>query len=561
MKKTTVLLIAVLFMVIGYAAYNATINIYGDAKLAENLSDFKVYLSSLKVNGTEVEGINETKDEFTVEDINGNISVDIVNDSTEYDTEAYLDCELEKEETNKTWVYDYTGGEQVFTVPVTGTYKLEVWGAQGGYAKSSDILSGYGGYSVGEIDLKTSDYLYINVGGQGENNLDPAQTAAGGYNGGGTAAAGNVLVYSGGGGGATHIAKTSGILSTLKDNKDDILIVSGGGGPSGYFSASYGLYYGYGGSGGGLSGNGGTSEGAINENKGGLGGTQTTGYAFGQGQTNGNFAGGGGFYGGTAQTDYRGGGGGSGYIGNSLLKNKAMYCYNCTESSEEATKTISTTCVSPSLTAKCAKIGNGYALITLLASSNDVATDKVTISAQESVSQNIESISGKSLTCKLSVNKISRTEVKYVKRYIYDKGIKDTSFTDITCGAFENKGSCTVGENSITIANPSRPYSNAYIITTEKVDLTNFKTLNFNLKTSGTNKYHFITIRTNPLTNNDSYFDSNSTLLERIPIGYNGIFTVDISEIKESVYISLCQRQSTNDTTSSTAIVNQIWLE
>ncbi len=561
MKKTAVLLIAILFMVIGYAAYNATINIYGNALLAENLSDFKVYLSNLKVNGTEVDGINDAKDEFTIEDINGDISVDIVNDSTEYDTEAYLECELEKEEANKTWAYNYTGGEQVFTVPISGTYKLETWGAQGGYAKSSDVLSGYGGYSVGEIDLKTGNQLYINVGGQGENNLDPAKTAAGGYNGGGTAAAGNVLVYSGGGGGATHIAKISGLLSSLENKKDDVLIVSGGGGPSGYFSASYGLYYGYGGSGGGFSGNNGTSEGAINVNTGGLGGTQTSGYAFGQGQTNGNFAGGGGFYGGTAQTDYRGGGGGSGYIGNSLLKNKAMYCYNCAESSEEATKTISTTCVSPSLTAKCAKTGNGYALITLLASSNDVTTDKVTISAQESVSQNMESISGKLLTCKLKVNKISRTEVKYAKRYIYDKGIKDTSFTDITCGAFENKGSCTVGENSITITNPSIPYSNAYIITSDKIDLTNFKTLNFNLTTSGTNKYHFITIRTGPLTNNDSYFDSNSTLLERIPIGYNGIFSVDISEIKDSVYISLCQRQSTNDTTSSTAVVNQIWLE
>ena len=311
-------------MVIGYAAYNTTINIYGNGKLAENLSDFKVYLSNLKVNGKEVSGINETKDGFIINDINGDISVDIVNNSTEYDTESYLECELEKEATNKIWTYDYTGGEQTFTVPVTGTYKLETWGAQGGYAKSSDILSGYGGYSVGETDLKASDYLYINVGGQGENNLDPAQTADGGYNGGGTAAAGNVLVYSGGGGGSTHIAKTSGLLSTLENKKDDILIVSGGGGPSGYFFASYGLYYGYGGAGGGFKGTDGTSESTININTGGLGGTQTTGYAFGQGQTNGNFAGGGGFYGGTAKTDYRGGGGGFGYIGNSLLKNKKI---------------------------------------------------------------------------------------------------------------------------------------------------------------------------------------------------------------------------------------------
>ena len=31
---------------------------------------------------------------------------------------------------------------------------------------------------------------------------------------------------------------------------------------------------------------------------------------------------------------------------NTLLTNKAMYCYNCQESTEESTKTISTACVS-----------------------------------------------------------------------------------------------------------------------------------------------------------------------------------------------------------------------
>ncbi|HCY44879.1 MAG TPA: hypothetical protein DHU33_05585 [Firmicutes bacterium] len=61
-------------------------------------------------------------------------------------------------------------------------------------------------------------------------------------------------------------------------------------------------------------------------------------------------------------------GGGSGYIGNSLLSNKAMYCYNCEESSEESTKTISTTCVEETPTVNCAKKGNGYARITYIGS-------------------------------------------------------------------------------------------------------------------------------------------------------------------------------------------------
>ncbi len=74
--------------------------------------------------------------------------------------------------------------------------------------------------------------------------------------------------------------------------------------------------------------------------------------------------GGNGFYGGGA-SDFSYGGGGSGYIGISL-SNKAMYCYNCKESSEENTKTISTICEEETPIEKCAKKGNGYARITYI---------------------------------------------------------------------------------------------------------------------------------------------------------------------------------------------------
>ena len=202
MKKTTILIIVVLFMVIGYAAYNTTINIYGNGKLAENLSDFKVYLSNLKVNGKEVSGINNTKDEFTINEINGDISVDVINDSTEYDTEAYLSCDV-----SQSWDFDYTGGEQTFTVPTTGTYKLETWGAQGGNYDTIKV-GGYGAYSSGNKKITQTDKLYINVGGQGT-------VSQGGYNGGGS------TDYSGGGGGgATHIALESGKLSILENKKN-----------------------------------------------------------------------------------------------------------------------------------------------------------------------------------------------------------------------------------------------------------------------------------------------------------------------------------------------------
>ena len=45
-----------------------------------------------------------------------------------------------------------------------------------------------------------------------------------------------------------------------------------------------------------------------------------------------------------------------------------MYCYECEESNEEATKTVSTTNVSEEAIANYAKKGNGYARITFIGS-------------------------------------------------------------------------------------------------------------------------------------------------------------------------------------------------
>ena len=426
MKKTTILIIVVLFMVIGYAAYNTTINIYGNGKLAENLSDFNVYLSNLKLNGKEISGINNTKDEFTINDINGDISVDVINDSTEYDTEAYLSCDV-----SQSWSFDYTGGEQTFTVPTTGTYKLETWGAQGG--SRNGYIGGYGGYSIGTITLSKSQNLYINVGGNGT-------TKIGGYNGGGNRPSGDTTGwYAGSGGGATHIATVSGLLSTLENSKFDILIVSGGGGGA----TSSSTYNANGGSGGGYMGStikgptGGTQTIAGTNAKGGITGS------FGKGADSTNEgAGGSGFFGGGSglhpDIGYSGAGG-SGYIGNPLLTEKSMYCYNCQESSEESTKTASTTCVNATPTANCAKQGNGYARITLISSPTGITTDKMTISAQESTSQNLQNVTGKSFTCKLKLNKISRTEKVYTgpTEWDFDYTGGEQTFTVPTTGTYK----------------------------------------------------------------------------------------------------------------------------
>lgn len=214
--------------------------------------------------------------------------------------------------------YHYTGGIQTFTVPITGLYQFEVWGAQGG---TGHYAGPKGGWSFGCKVLTKGQVLYIVCGGAGSR-AAYGQTVAGGYNGGGNTKS---AVYSGyvkmpgSGGGATHIATRTGLLYTLENYKSDVLIVAGGGGGSG----DQGDYQGAGGTGGGV--NGGNGEGTY----GGPGGTQTAGgknYVdtkrsglFGRAQNVDSFSsGGGGWYGGASGWAMSGGGGGSGYVGGVL---------------------------------------------------------------------------------------------------------------------------------------------------------------------------------------------------------------------------------------------------
>lgn len=318
------------------------------------------------INGTKCEkkiGVNEPYGNLPSVTINGEVVV-WYSDNKLYNNKATTDTKytmrqniIYKSTPNSvlaSQTFNYTGNEQLFIVPETGRYKLETWGAQGGGTQG-----GFGGYSVGIISLTENQKLYIYVGGAGSG-------ITGGYNGGGTA-----LTNGFGGGGATHIATSSGKLSALSSSLNNIIIVAGGGGGKGNS--------GVGGNAGGLSGNNGVDGSCTNKSGGGA--TQTAGGkcvdsawcnagAFGAGGNgkggNNGGAGGGGYYGGGAGTGgscYGGGGGGSSYIGNTLLNDKSMYCYNCTESSAETTKTISTTCHNSTPTENCAKEGNGYARI------------------------------------------------------------------------------------------------------------------------------------------------------------------------------------------------------
>ena len=187
--------------------------------------------------------------------------------------------------------FSYTGSIQTFTVPQTGVYKLEVWGAQGqySYSNSSSYQGGYGGYAVGSCYLNSGEQLYIVVGGQGNRGSGTNQTYAGGYNGGGVGltARDKSYAYASGGGGATHIATVSGLLSSLQNDKDKILIVAGGGAGHWYINSEWKTLTP--GSGGGYAGgigigrNGTTSSYPVYVTN--PGGDQNFGFAFGTGQT------------------------------------------------------------------------------------------------------------------------------------------------------------------------------------------------------------------------------------------------------------------------------------
>lgn len=281
--------------------------------------------------------------------------------------------------TTTVWNYEYSGTNQYFIAPKTGTYKLEVWGSQGG-VYSETVYGGYGGYSTGKVTLSKNDKLFVVVGGQGEVLVTNTSKydAYGGYNGGGDTSSGKNDRIVTGGGGATHIALEKGELYELASKTDKVMIVAGGGsGAWKIINANYQEVLGHGG---GYIGNSGETKnfGGYNE----LivsGGTQNGPGALGQKfgsfgkaavniSASGFCGAGGGWYGGNSKT--YGAGGGSGYIGYTSMTDKIMYCYECQESTEEADethiKTRRTTDVSATPTSNYAKMGNGFAKITFI---------------------------------------------------------------------------------------------------------------------------------------------------------------------------------------------------
>ena len=262
--------------------------------------------------------------------------------------------------------FDYTGTVQTVTLP-KGTYKLECWGAQGGYSSSNSGIEvgmgGKGGYSAGTITLNQKTLIYIYTGGVGS--ISGNGKADGGFPNGGSSWASSTSEGAGGGGGSSDIR-----IGT--DSLYARVIVAGGGGGGGEDNETGG--YG-GGETGGTSGSGTPGSQTAPSGYFGIGGH--TSYDGG--------GGGGGWYGaypaggqttpatGSSGSDTSGSPGGSGYVyTSSTASNYPSGCLLNSSYYLSDAKTIAgnNSFVSPTGSSETGHSGNGYCRITVIECKN-----------------------------------------------------------------------------------------------------------------------------------------------------------------------------------------------
>jgi hypothetical protein len=236
-------------------------------------------------------------------------------------------------EVGETKTFNYTGAVQSILL-IPGIYTFNAYGASGGGgvvgAHNHSSVGGMGGRATATFKILTPMTVYVYVGGAGFYGGGSSSYGGptGGWNGGGNG--GNSS--SGSGGGATDFRLTGGAWNNTQSLYSRFLVAGGGGGADNWHSTGTGAGSGddgSGGSGGGLEGQGAWISGGYRAD---YRGTQTSGYALGQGghvTTNTDTGGaGGGWYGGKVTNNNNGGaGGGSGYIKGYPSCNTAYHSY------------------------------------------------------------------------------------------------------------------------------------------------------------------------------------------------------------------------------------------
>ena len=267
-----------------------------------NIQEGETYYTTVDIKGNkiwqEVTGKNITfllekstngSDYIKEKDIalNSNNSINILNKSRLNSKKTYYRLSIKADNTSikidsrnvdfnltvKTEIsfdYEYKEKSQLFEVPFSDSFKIELWGAAGNYypvEMKNEV--GLGAYTSGTINLTKGEKLYIYTG---KNATDEGTFYSASFNSGSTAAGiktysdvfGSGYHNSSSGGGSTDIRLTSGEWNNEESLNSRIMVAAGGGGTQ-YFDhfssgTKIGEVHGLGGSGGGLVGYRGSQE-------------------------------------------------------------------------------------------------------------------------------------------------------------------------------------------------------------------------------------------------------------------------------------------------------------
>jgi hypothetical protein len=264
---------------------------------------------------------------------------------------------------NGVYEFYYTGNIIEFTVPTSGTYKIEAWGAMGG--SSSSTTGPKGAYSKSFVLLSKDERIKILVGEKGYPGHNNGNYIYCGGGGGGTFIAKDrtPLCVAGGGGGLTyntystiqsHACGQSTQLSANIGNRQAPLKMGGIGGT---YSGGGGGFDGNGGIGSDIYGSGGNS--FIS------GGARQTSRTY-QGSSYGGFGGGGSQCGYCSQASGSGGGGYTGGSASDTYTNQGGGGGSYFEGSYDRESSLAISGCNVSLPINPGTNGNGFAVLTLL---------------------------------------------------------------------------------------------------------------------------------------------------------------------------------------------------
>ena len=186
-----------------------------------------IFYNENYINDGEITANGKTKTSVGVTAYTGSISVGkIENNSYSSTYTNYTKTEIPS---NTTGEFDYTGSYSKYEIKETGYYKIECFGANGGYAVGNGTIrgkGGKGGYTSGIIQLNQGETLWVYVGGHGTDAV-AGKDSTNGYNGGGL---GTEDHYdddaAGAGGGSTDIRLVSGKWDNFKSLKSRIMVAA-----------------------------------------------------------------------------------------------------------------------------------------------------------------------------------------------------------------------------------------------------------------------------------------------------------------------------------------------